>query len=137
MRCYQHIGLTKKAQLFLLDNVNMIPDIVCPKCGEIISKKKEILATKEIDLFYGDGPKLRAYRMKDGSIVREVVQCEPWSSGPMGFITLECLDHSVEPYEIYDLERVKDICHRIPEFEWIVDETIPGEVDVENGRFWV
>lgn len=41
MRCYQHIGLTEKAKTFLNENVNIIPDIVCPKCDEVITTKMQ------------------------------------------------------------------------------------------------
>jgi len=89
MRCYQHIGLNRKADEFLSENVERIPDIICPHCKELISTKLNILNTKHEDMFYGDGPDLRTFKLKDGRECKEIVQDAPWSSGPMGFLCLE------------------------------------------------
>lgn len=89
MRCYQHMGVTKEAHEFLVENVKMVPSTVCPKCGEVISEKMSIKVYAEEDAFYGDGPSLCEYTLKEGGVVREVVQAMPWSSGPVGFLCLE------------------------------------------------
>ena len=89
MRCYQHIGLTPEAESFLTDNVEMIPNICCPKCGEIISYKMNSRVVRVEELFYNDGPCIIEYKLKDGRTCTEIVQCSPWNSGPMGFMCLE------------------------------------------------
>jgi len=89
MRCYQEIGLKKEARDWLEKNAEKVPSQVCPKCKHIISEKENVLTTKRLDLFYGDGPLLRTIRLKDGRNVKEVLQRCPWSSGPMAFFCLE------------------------------------------------
>ncbi len=89
MRAYQHIGLTSEAQDFLEENVVKIPDIVCPKCGEVIKQKMDKTIVRRENLFYDDGPAIIEYKLKDGRTCTEVIQCSPWSSGPMGFMCLE------------------------------------------------
>jgi hypothetical protein len=88
-RSHQYVGLTKEAEIFLLANVEKIADTVCHKCGEIISTKPNIINMEHVDAFYGDGPDLATYKLKDGRIAKEIVQVQPWSSGPMSFICLE------------------------------------------------
>jgi hypothetical protein len=118
MRCHQYVGLTKEADEFLAAHVERIPDVVCPKCKEVISTKPHILSVVKEDAFYGDGPNLRTYVLKDKRLAKEVVQVQPWSSGPMSFICLEI-----------DEKRW---------FEWKADESIRGqEVDYKRGLFWV
>lgn len=89
MRCYQHVGLTAEAEEYLEKNVVKIPVSYCPHCKEVLSTKMKVIASKEYDAFYGDGPSLDTYECIDGSTIKEVVQCMPWSSGPMGFLCLE------------------------------------------------
>ena len=88
MRCYQHRGLTERAEMFLMQHVIMVSDKVCPKCGNVISQKKKVISTEHIDMFYGDGPDLHTYELKSGDTVKEVVQSSPWSSGPVCFLCL-------------------------------------------------
>ena len=89
MRCYQHIGLTEEAKAFLRENVEMIPNQVCPKCGEVLSTKMNCRIIRHLELFYDDGPSECEYKLKDGTTCRESLQAAPWSSGPMGFMCLE------------------------------------------------
>jgi hypothetical protein len=89
MRCYQHVGLTSEAEAFLSENVATEPNLICPHCSEVITTKKVVISSEEYDAFYGDGPTLPTYRLKNGEAIKEVVQAMPWSSGPMGFLCLE------------------------------------------------
>lgn len=89
MRQYQHMGLTPDAQHFLEENVVTIPDIICPNCGEVIKQKMDATVIGREALFYDDGPAIIEYKLDDGRICTEVLQCSPWSSGPMGFMCLE------------------------------------------------
>jgi len=117
MRCHQYIGLTKEAEAFLLANVERIVDLTCPKCGEVISTKLNILKIESEDAFYGDGPTLSTYKLKDGRIAQEVVQVQPWSSGPMSFICLE-----IEGKRCY---------------EWKEEQHDSEYINQEEGTYWV
>jgi len=89
MRCYQEIGLTEEARKWLEENA--VRDHVCPLCKRDGYEKgilKEI-SEEYVNLFYGNGPNLKTYELKDGGKVCEVIQTEPWSSGPMAFLCLE------------------------------------------------
>jgi len=92
MRCFQYMGLTKEAKKWLRKNCKMIPGDTCPHCNGVLNQKREIVSEELVDSFYGDGPTLHVYRLKDGGIVKEVVQAEPWSSGPVCFLCLELED---------------------------------------------
>jgi len=94
MRCTQIIGLIDEAREFLDNNVARIPDVVCPKCGEVISTKKHIVKQTDVTAcgMFDDGPILNTYQLQDGSRIREIVQAIPWSSGPCIFLCLEKTD---------------------------------------------
>jgi len=118
MRCHQFVGLTKEADQFLADNVERIPNEFCPHCNKQISDKMHVISSEHQDAFYGDGPSMRTYTLKDGRICKEILQTQPWSSGPMSFLCLE-------------IEGVKF-------FEWKHNEaTRDQEVDYEKGTYWV
>jgi len=89
MRCYQEIGLKPEAESWLRENVWMIPNQICPHCQKVISERMDSKVYEKVDSFYNDGPHLQEYTLKDGSKVKEVVQIEPWSSGPMSFFCLQ------------------------------------------------
>jgi len=90
MRMHQYMGLTKKAERFLEVNIKMVPDIICPKCKEVITMKRDTKPYSKIQGMYPeDTYALLEYYLKDGTIVKEVLQAQPWSSGPMSFICLE------------------------------------------------
>ncbi|MBU1173688.1 MAG: hypothetical protein KKD44_29305 [Proteobacteria bacterium] len=90
-RSYQEVGLKPEARAWLEENVSK-NDQVCPECSHVISTKLDCFSYEKRDSFYGDGPSLIVYRLKDGREIREVVQLEPWSSGPMAFFCLEYTD---------------------------------------------
>lgn len=92
IRCYQEVGLRSDARAFLDENANRVPGMSCPKCGEVISWKMDSICYETKESFYDDGPALQEYNLKDGRKVKEVVQAEPWSSGPMAFFCLEFED---------------------------------------------
>jgi len=83
------MGLTPDAEDFLRENVIRIPDVICPKCGEVITTKMDTSVLRREALFYDDGPAIIEYKLKDGRTCTEIIQCSPWSSGPMGFMCLE------------------------------------------------
>jgi DNA-directed RNA polymerase subunit RPC12/RpoP len=89
MRCHQYIGLTEEAKKWLDENVQKIPDSQCPECGHVISTKMNSIVYSNEDQFYGDCLPLHRYKLTDGRFVAEVLQVQPWSSGPMSFLCLE------------------------------------------------
>lgn len=89
MRMYQEIGLKPEAKKFLEENAIKIPHSFCPACGHILSFKFDTVTYEFHNSFYGDGPHLQEYKLKNGTKVREIIQAEPWSSGPMAFFCLE------------------------------------------------
>jgi len=91
MRCTQMIGLKADALDWLRSNCNWIVDRVCPHCGGVLSHKLQSTVYEDASSLgmFDDGPELSAYRLKNGQCVKEVVQCVPWSSGPMIFLCLE------------------------------------------------
>lgn len=91
MRGTQIYGLKEEAKKFLEENIEKIPDIVCPDCGKITTyknNKRVYESAKECGMF-DDGPELYEYVLKDKTIVCEVVhECTPWSSGLCIFLDL-------------------------------------------------
>jgi len=110
MRCYQHIGLKKEVYEWLRENV-AVRDVVthkCKNCGhEDVADELVILDEEHVDMFYGDGPTLTTYRLKTGAKVKEIVQAEPWSSGPIGFLCLE-LDDGKRLFE-WSAEEIREM----------------------------
>jgi hypothetical protein len=87
----QLYGLTKKANLFILENAKRTLKKKCKTCGnveggEII--KKFYKNASSIGMF-DDGPLLNEYTLKDGTTIKEIVQASPWSAGPCIFLCLE------------------------------------------------
>jgi hypothetical protein len=119
MRCHQYIGLTKEAEAFLLANVERIVDMTCPKCGEVLSTKLNILKTEHEDAFYGDGPTLSTYKLKDGRIAQEIIQESPWWSGPI------CLE--IDGKRFFEWKLVS------PEKNSIE----PNYMNYEEGTYWI
>lgn len=98
MRMTQIYGLTKEAEKFLKENVEMIPDLICANCKEVVSYKenKKIYANAKDAGMFNDGPNLWEYMLKDGSIVREKLnKYAPWSSGPNLFVDLVDKDENI------------------------------------------
>ena len=93
LRMYQEIGLKPEAKEFLEKNVNQIVGRrdICPHCHKEIQvfMTKEIISEEAIDSFYGEGPILHKYRSRSGGVIKEILQAEPWSSGPCAFLCLE------------------------------------------------
>ena len=89
IRMYQEVGLNPEAESFLAENGLKKPGAFCPNCSHILSYTLDSKVYEKKDSFYGDGPNLREINLVDGRIAREVVQTEPWSSGPVAFFCLE------------------------------------------------
>lgn len=67
MRCDQYIGLTKKAKTWIKENF----------------KESQIGSYNMCHQAFNKDP-LKGILIKDGDLIfKEVVQCSPWSSGPM------------------------------------------------------
>ena len=104
MRCFQNVGLTEEARKFLEENVKTVADIICPFCSKTITQKMDSKVYDYINMFYGDGPDLQEYKLKDGRVVKEVVQVSPWSGGPMAFLCLEIDGKQVYKWKDKDIE---------------------------------
>jgi hypothetical protein len=87
-RSHQFIGLTGEAMVWLNENVVMVPNQICPHCKETINFKMDSLVYETDEVFY-DSLDFHMYNLKDGRIAKEVLQAQPWSSGPVSFLCLE------------------------------------------------
>lgn len=93
------MGLSPRAERFLAQNTKM--DAVEIIRGGIRYKSWEEPAQVEGDFYYTDpfgedNNLLPGYVLKDGSIVFEKVQVDPWAGGPCIFTTLVCTEGTVE-----------------------------------------
>lgn len=93
IRMTQFIGLNQRAKDWLRDNVELIKSnvVICPHCGREISH--EMVENKVVDGrsclgMFCEEISLLTYILKNGRLACEVVQAEPWSSGPMIFTHL-------------------------------------------------
>jgi hypothetical protein len=98
MRCYQEIGLRPEAETWLEQNCQKSPTNICKHCGKPNGEILTVISRVDMDSFYGDGPTLHTYLQKNGQWVREIIQAEPWSSGPCSFFCLE-LENGVRLFE--------------------------------------
>ena len=88
-RRYNGEFLKEEAQKWLDENVITTASSTCPTCGCVTPPKKRIVSEKHEDLFYGDGPNLPTYELKNDDEVDVILQASPWSSGPYAFLCLE------------------------------------------------
>jgi len=90
MRCTQIYGLPETARKFIVENVEHIPEHVCPNCGCVVTNKQnwEVYNSAKDWGMFNDGPELLCYTLKNGRKVYEKVQAAPWSSGPCIFLQL-------------------------------------------------
>lgn len=122
----QYIGLTPKAEEFVKD-----------------LKKVENSGNCTSGMF-GERVELGEWWDEQRKVyVREVVQAEPWSSGPMIFTTLafalekaECEIHESEDGTDWHFTNSKEL-EFLEGLGWEEDSSVKGEVDYENGKFWV
>jgi hypothetical protein len=108
-RSTQYIGLNKFADDFL-------------KAMSVLRTESWAMAVGMFDEPV-DG---RVFHMRQGYVLKEVVQCMPWSSGPMFFTHLASLDSDG-----------KEIAWH---FSWILDPRLKErntEVDYEKGTYYV
>ena len=86
MRCTQLVGLSPEADKFLEENVRLTERECCPTCqhitGGVMDSRVYDTETGKRAGMFDDGPDLYEYTLKDGTIVQEIVQAAPWSSGP-------------------------------------------------------
>lgn len=96
MRCTQLIGLKKEASKFLFENTKRVPCSPCPHCGKDTRDRMDtkIYESAASAGMFDDGPELNEYYLKDGRVIREVIQAVPWSSGPCIFM---CLIDAADP----------------------------------------
>lgn len=93
IRQTQLIGLNRDADDFLDNNAKCVEVKICKECGHktgggfCMSVYDEETGVQKG--MFEDGPLLHEYELKDGSKVREIVQADPWSSGPCIFLCLQ------------------------------------------------
>lgn len=99
MRCDQFVGLSVRANVFIKENckTDKITTLVyrnglLVSCTNVdstihIEGKYEWVGMYD-DLLDNGGHKLPGYLLKDDQKIYEMVQTEPWSSGPMFFTHL-------------------------------------------------
>ena len=99
MRCFQLRGLTAEAEAWLGAYCLHETLTVCPHCNRPLDEPEVgglvVVKQEHIDSFYTDGPTLHTYAAVVGGKpldVKEVIQAEPWSSGPVCFLCLELED---------------------------------------------
>jgi len=85
----QHMGFTAEADVFLEEYAKKVGTHPCPHCGEMTDKTFEKLSYSSYTGMFQQEYPLHIYLLKDGSTVKEIVQAEPWSSGPCFFMCLE------------------------------------------------
>lgn len=91
MRCTQIMGLTEEAKKFLEENCEMVSDMICPTCGEVITQKMNrsiYRNNNESGILNDDDLPLYSYVLKDERIIFETEQETKWSSGPRIFLCL-------------------------------------------------
>jgi len=109
-RTTQFIGLTNDASKYVSELKQLNSDTYTTGMfGEKISLGKWCAPKKLQQLYHN-------------ICIREIVQAEPWSSGPMIFTCLELdFDDGVKNQFL----------------QWIKDPQVSNEIDLKEGRFWV
>lgn len=97
-----NIGLKRDAIDFLVENVEQIPDILCPKCNEIVSTKQNIVEIKSSDY----GITLCNYKLKDGKIAETIHQ--PLDFVGDGAVIFLCLSIEGKLYFEWSNEEIQD-----------------------------
>jgi hypothetical protein len=91
MRMDQFVGLSEKAKRFLRENA-VADHFEIRKNGEVMEEYDEPRQIKGRHAYQEaigfETHNLPGYQLKDGSVVFEIVQAEPWSSGHMYFTHL-------------------------------------------------
>ena len=92
IRTTQFMGLSEKAQKFLQENVQSVKTEVPCECGKgtVMRKAWNQIPTGEkiMGMFEEEVHDLSRYFLKDGRIIEEFIQAEPWNSGPCIFLAL-------------------------------------------------
>lgn len=96
MRCDQHMGLTETARKITENRdvayTEMTSRLFPDNHTEHLPAKEVLVKPGVYDVYRGMFDQeydLLEYRLKDGRILREFVQAEPWSSGPVFFLALK------------------------------------------------
>ena len=91
-RSHSFVGLKDEAFDFLEENCikDKISEEICPHCGKIIREtfNKKMERIELCETFYEEFY-LKRFFLKDGNYVDEIIQDEPWSSGPITFLCLK------------------------------------------------
>jgi hypothetical protein len=83
------VGLSKRALTFLRNEGKTKSVNSCEHCGHCSGKELVSQTYETIEVFVNEDYQLQKWRLKDGRIAKEVVQCIPWDSGPILYTCLE------------------------------------------------
>lgn len=114
-RATQYIGLTAAAEKYVAETAISSEQIVLG-----MGMFDEPVYGKRYHLPAPSGP-------NKAVILTEVIQAEPWSSGPMILTRLKC-ELIKDSMQVVDLGTI---------FDWVRDPTCKCEVDQQKGVFWV
>jgi len=89
MRMTQFVGLRPEATEFLDKNAEQQIAETCPHCHQPTRHKPSREVYTKTDGMFGEEIPLHEYALRNGETWREIVQAEPWSSGPVIFLCLE------------------------------------------------
>lgn len=118
MRHTQYFGLTQKAKQLITD-LTVVQDHIIRKFPdghiEEFDQMNSLDMTRSEDYkdasyvgMFDDGPTLRKYTLRDGTIYFEFVQASPWSSGPCIFLALKDKDGNVVEESLWDNEYINN-----------------------------
>jgi hypothetical protein len=106
MRCTQYVGLSIESRVFLDENANKIGESICPHCGSYTREKFETINNgRFVCGMFGEELSLTTFRLKNGRVAMEVIQEEPWSSGPVIFTCLEVDGVRVAEWSQEDMDK--------------------------------
>jgi hypothetical protein len=108
MRCTQYRGLSDAAIKFLQENAAKKVIQKCPNCDYPINQNWIVEDYSYTSGMFGEEIPLKKYTLKDGTKVKEVVQADPWFSGPVIFITLQHEDGSLVPGVDWDQKTIDE-----------------------------
>jgi|6_EtaG_2_1085325.scaffolds.fasta_scaffold272656_2 hypothetical protein len=114
-RSTQFIGLTNEAAEYV-KNLKELPS----------DTFTHGMFDEKIELRKWEIPKEFMSSERPNACIREVVQASPWSSGPMIFTCLTLHFGNCIPEH-----------NGMNILQWVDDPRVKGEVDQENGKFWV